>query len=204
LGQPTGVIIWKTLSEFEDLIPPAECGLSRAVGLAGFDGIFRCHQLKPFTETSENDRYLKRPLERLIWPDDVRCSVNAYTKMRAKLKELRCEYVSASEAGGEYFQVLFEKARDNDEGYLLVQRQFEMPDGGRCYVETDDSEFVGHFRLRNARLSINQFEFDFGNGGTRTVRVSFDVAESAYAQARRVLRIMIPDLHCVHAQGSPE
>jgi hypothetical protein len=124
--------------------------------------------------------------------------------MPAELKELRCEYVSASEAGGEYFQVLFEKARDSDEGYLIVQRQFETPDGGKCYVETDDIEFVGHFRLRNARLSSNQFEFDFGNGGTRTIRVSFDVAESAYAQARRVLRIMIPDLQCVHAQGSPE
>ncbi len=80
----------------------------------------------------------------------------------------------------------------------------------KCRMEEDvtskrmTASLSGTFGSENARLSNDQFEFDFGNGGTRTVRVSFDVAESAYAQARRVLRIMIPNLQCVHAQGSPE
>ena len=33
-------------------------------------------------------------------------------------------------------------------GYVLVQRHFEFPDGGKSYLETDDLEFCGHFRIR--------------------------------------------------------
>jgi hypothetical protein len=32
--------------------------------------------------------------------------------------------------------ILFKRATDSDEGYVLVQRRFEFPDGGECYVET--------------------------------------------------------------------
>ncbi|MGB2611653.1 MAG: hypothetical protein WBC80_21990, partial [Isosphaeraceae bacterium] len=54
--------------------------------------------------------------------------------------------VSAS-AAGDYFQLLLgpeesdEKESDPYEvkgPYLMVQRQFEMPDRGRCYLETHD------------------------------------------------------------------
>ena len=48
--------------------------------------------------------------------------------------------VSASESG-DYYQVTFEGEVNEEEGpYVLVQRQFEFPDGGRCYVETHDQE----------------------------------------------------------------
>ena len=30
-----------------------------------------------------------------------------------------------------------------DSPYLIIQRQFETPDGGRCYVETHDHVYVG-------------------------------------------------------------
>ena|SRR3990172_693799 len=113
--------------------------------------------------------------------------------MPTNLKELRCEHVSASEAG-DYFQVVFEQTRDSHVGYVLVQRQFEMPDGGKCYVETDDQQFCGHFRIRNAQLSRDQFRMTFGRGPVQQITVSFSVTDSAYAEAKRVLQIMIPDL----------
>jgi hypothetical protein len=113
--------------------------------------------------------------------------------MPANLKELHCGYVSASESG-DYFQVLFGRTRDSDEGYLLVQRQFELSDGGKCYVETDDLDFTGHFRLRNARLTRSQFEFEFGNRQTRKMKVSFTATDSAYGDVKRTLQIVIPDL----------
>ena len=53
----------------------------------------------------------------------------------------RAKHVSASE-NGDYYQVAFENrdaASDAadvypDSPYLLIQRQFEDPDGGKCYV----------------------------------------------------------------------
>lgn len=113
--------------------------------------------------------------------------------MPANVRELHCEHVSASEAG-DYFQVLFARTAKSDEGYLLVQRQFEMRDEGECYVETDDLDFGGHFRVRNAHLARSQFRFEFSKGPARAITVFFKVTDSAYAEARRILQIMIPEL----------
>jgi hypothetical protein len=113
--------------------------------------------------------------------------------MPSKLKELQCKHVSASEAG-DYFQVMFENTRDAEGGYLLVQRQFEMPDEGECYVEADDPEFGGHYRIRNARLTSEQFEFEFGNEPACKVGVFFEARGSTYSEVKRILQIMIPNL----------
>ena len=67
--------------------------------------------------------------------------------------------VSAS-AAGDYDQLWLgpeesdEKESDPYEvkgPYLMVQRQVEMPDRGRCYLETHDEGYVGHFPLRLTR-----------------------------------------------------
>jgi hypothetical protein len=113
--------------------------------------------------------------------------------MPTNLREFRCEHVSVSEAG-DGFQVLFEKKSDSEEGYVLVQRHFEFPDNGKCYLETDDQEFCGHFRFRSARLSGNRFEIVFGIWPFREIRVFFRATDSVYADVQRVLQIMIPDI----------
>jgi len=107
------------------------------------------------------------------------------------IRELRCEHVSASEAG-DGFQVLFEKAPDSDEGYVIVQRHFEFPDGGECYLETDDPEFCGHFRIQSAHLSRNEFQIAFGREPVKEIAVMFSATDPVYAEVRRVLKIMIP------------
>jgi hypothetical protein len=67
----------------------------------------------------------------------------------------RAKYVSASE-NGDYYQVAFENtdpagdAADvdgPDRPYLLIQRQFEDPDGGECYVETHEEGYIGHLSV---------------------------------------------------------
>jgi hypothetical protein len=55
--------------------------------------------------------------------------------MAANLRELHCEYVSASD-DGDYFQVMFELTQDSEEGSLIVQRQFELPDGSEPLVNS--------------------------------------------------------------------
>src|SRR5579872_1302160 len=109
--------------------------------------------------------------------------------MTASFRELHCGYVSVSESRGDHFQVLFAKTQESDEGYLVVQRQFEMPDEAKCYVETDDRDSCGQFVIRNARLTRNQFEFEFGNRPARKMKVSLEATDSAYADVRRTLQI---------------
>jgi hypothetical protein len=113
--------------------------------------------------------------------------------MPANIRQFRCAHVSATEAG-EGFQVLFAKSPDSDEGYVLVQRHFEFPDGGKCYVETDNREFCGHFRIQSAHLSRNQFQMTFGIRPERRIAVLFDATDSVYAEVKRVLEIMIPGI----------
>jgi hypothetical protein len=108
-------------------------------------------------------------------------------------RKFRCERVSAAEAG-EGFQVLFERAPDSDAGYVLVQRQFEFPDREECYVESDDRDFSGHFRIQRAYLSKNRFRIAFGRDPVREIAVSFDATDSVYTEVKRVLQIMIPEL----------
>ena len=84
--------------------------------------------------------------------------------------KIRLDYVSASVAG-DYYQVMFED-KEEDEGdeildtpYVLIQRQFEMPDGGRIYIETHDESFIGHFGVSgfssskfDIKLNIKYFQ----------------------------------------------
>jgi hypothetical protein len=113
--------------------------------------------------------------------------------MPSNSREFRCDHVSASEAG-DGFQVFFAKSPDSETDYVLVQRHFEFPDGGECYVETDDPELCGHFRIRNAHLSRDQFHFAFGRKIETEIAVQFSATDSVYAEVRRVLRIMIPGI----------
>lgn len=114
-----------------------------------------------------------------------------HNHMPTNIRHLKCEHVSATEAG-EGFQVLFETLPDGDEGYVLVQRHFEFPDGGEYYVETEDPELCGHFWIRHAHLSRNRFQMAFGSRPEREIVVVFDATDSAYAEVARVLQIMIP------------
>jgi hypothetical protein len=108
-------------------------------------------------------------------------------------RQFRCGHVSASEAG-DGFQVLFQKSPDSVEEYVLVQRHFEFPDGGKCYVESEDREFCGHFRIRSASLSRNWFRMAFGREPVREIVVVFSATDSVYSEVKRVLRIMIPKI----------
>ena len=114
-------------------------------------------------------------------------------RMRTNSRQFRCERMSASEAG-DGFQVLFERAPASDAGYVLVQRHFEFPDRGECYVESDDRDFSGHFRIQRASLSRNRFRMAFGRNPAREIAVTFDATDSVYTEVKRVLQIMIPDL----------
>jgi hypothetical protein len=81
-------------------------------------------------------------------------------KSRPSAMRFRAKYVSVGESGGEYFAVSFDnedpsnELSDDQEPYLMVQRQFEDDDAGICYMETTiTTPILGNFRLRRLRFT---------------------------------------------------
>jgi hypothetical protein len=109
----------------------------------------------------------------------------------------RAKYVSASESG-DYYQVAFENtdpAGDADvdgpdSPYLLIQRQFEDPDGGRCYVETHDERYIGHFRLRSIEFSPSRLLVEIARDRNNRIEVIFEIGQSEFEEVQRVIDII--------------
>ena len=100
--------------------------------------------------------------------------------------------VSTSVAG-DYYQVMFELQRDADSPespYLLIQRQFEMPDAGRCYIETHDENYTGHFRLRRLEFSSSRILVEIGRPKNNQIEVTFALTPIEFEQASEVIAII--------------
>src|SRR5258707_5116498 len=86
----------------------------------------------------------------------------------SSLMRFHAKYVSVSEAG-DYYQVSFDTEDPGEDStdppgpdrpYLIIQRQFETPDGGQCYVETHDRGHVGHFHVRLTNFTRTCLAFE--------------------------------------------
>ena len=106
--------------------------------------------------------------------------------------------VSAS-ADGDYYQLsLGPEEPDEEEAdpyevkgpYLIVQRQFEMPDGGQCYIEMDDEAYIGHFPLRLTELSPTRLAFEIVRKINNRIEVSFALNASEFQEVQRVAEII--------------
>jgi hypothetical protein len=106
--------------------------------------------------------------------------------------------VSVAE-NGDYFQVAFAATDDGDSPYVVIQRQFEEPDDGVCYVETHDDATIGHSRVARAVLDRSKFVLKLRRKKPSRIEVTFRTTEQDYQESRRVLRIMIPSLRVVDA-----
>ena len=74
--------------------------------------------------------------------------------------------------------------------YLLVQRQFEMPDRGRCYIETHDEGYIGHFPLRLTQLSRTRLAFEILRKTDNHVEVSFALNASEFEEVRCIAEVI--------------
>ena len=104
--------------------------------------------------------------------------------------KIRLDHVSAFESG-DYFQVLFEAEEDGDGAYVLIQRQFEDHDGGLCYLETHDQDYIGHFNVVRAVLDRNRFCLELRRKEAAEVEVTFKTTDQNYHDVARIIRIMI-------------
>jgi hypothetical protein len=99
-------------------------------------------------------------------------------------------HISTSIAG-EYCQALFAGEADTDNPgspYLLLQSQFETPDGGEYYIETHDKNYVGHFRLRRVEFTPKKLSIEFDRSMDNVINVTFNMTIAAFKKASRVVK----------------
>ncbi len=107
--------------------------------------------------------------------------------------EFQARDVSYSEdlEGREYFQVLFQEQDEPGVKYVLLQRQFEIPDGGISYCECDEIERSGSHVIRKAKLSRERFELEVPGERGGKWAVAFEIDDRRYEELKEVLRIIL-------------
>jgi hypothetical protein len=99
----------------------------------------------------------------------------------------------SSSVSGDYYQAMFEAERDTNDPnspYLLIQRQFETSDGGRCYIEMHDEKYIGHFLLRRVEFTPEWLSIEFDRPSDNLVSVTFSMAVSDFEEASQVIKII--------------
>ena len=109
--------------------------------------------------------------------------------------KLECKYVSASEAGGEIFQILMEAERDQEDGpYLLLQRAFLEEDEGddsACYVETNDRRLTGHFPEIEFELTRHRLNVKLPSPVDETIEAKFRATDEEFRRIAHILKVIV-------------
>lgn len=103
---------------------------------------------------------------------------------------------------GDYYQLGFENEAEDDGPYVLVQRQFEDPDGGVCYIETHVEDYIGHAQVARASISRRQLRLELGRREHALIEVSFELCDPNYEEVVRIMRIMIPGVRVLESRSS--
>lgn len=102
-------------------------------------------------------------------------------------------------ASGDCYQILFDSDdRDEEavdpfeqpEPYLMVQSQFEFFDGGQCYVESADDEYIGHFKLKLVEFTSTNLTFEIARRNHNRVEVSFALTTAEFETAQPIVEII--------------
>lgn len=101
---------------------------------------------------------------------------------------------------GDYYQVVFHDGLDTDgEPYFMILRQFEFPDGGVCYFESQDENLIEHCRAKSALLSTNALLISYGNEQHRNIEIQFGLQDTTFQELAATIKEMISetriDLH---------
>jgi len=108
--------------------------------------------------------------------------------------KLKCKHISASEAGDEIFQVLFDvQPEKEDSPYLLISRAFFEEDEGKpsaVYVEINNERLTGHYAKIKAQLERSSFTLRLPPPVDDTIKIDFTTSERNFKKVKRMLRII--------------
>ena len=112
--------------------------------------------------------------------------------------QFHANYVSTSVFGdGDYYQATFQAEQDTDDAdspYLLIQRQFEDPDDNRCYIETHDEKYCGHFLLRRVDFAPQKLSIEIDRRSDNLINVTFAMTAREFAEASQVVKTISGDI----------
>ena len=113
--------------------------------------------------------------------------------------EIALNYVSVS-ISGDYYQVSFDAKEEDgtdeitDDPYFLIQRQFEMPDGGKIYIESLDENYKGHFAIKGAVLQKDKIVLELKRPNYSKIEISFEATEKEFKELHNAIKVMIPKI----------
>lgn len=99
---------------------------------------------------------------------------------------------------GDYYQISFDAKKDDGSAeiagdpYFLMQRQFEMPDGGVIYIESLDENYIGHFAVKSAVLQKDKLELELKRPDYAKIEISFKATEKEFKELHSAIKTMIP------------
>ena len=122
------------------------------------------------------------------------------------MMKVKCQHVSASEAGDEIFQVHFEEKLDQiDAPYVLIQRAWLEEDEGEfspIYVETHDERLINHYPTVDATLTRTHLELRLPSPANETIEVEFMTSDANFRKVRRMLGIILQKDMAEQDQGN--
>jgi len=74
--------------------------------------------------------------------------------------------------------------------YLMVQCQFEFSDGGKCYVESDDDKYIGHFKLKLVEFSPTRLAFEIARRNHNIVEACFALTAAEFDEALPIVEVI--------------
>jgi len=114
--------------------------------------------------------------------------------------KITLNYLSVS-ISCDYYQVSFDAKKDNgsdeitDDPYFLMQRQFEMPDGGKVYIESHDENYMGHFLVSKATLQMEKIHLELKRPKYSNIEISFKATEKEFKKLHSAMKKMIPRIN---------
>jgi hypothetical protein len=113
--------------------------------------------------------------------------------------EITLNHVDVS-MDGDYYQVHFSANKDRgnieivDYPYFLIQRQFEMPDDGKVYIESHDDNYIGHHQVNRASIERSKIHIELKKKKHSNVVISFKTDEKKYKDLCTALSSMISNV----------
>ena len=112
--------------------------------------------------------------------------------------QLHANHVSAVQCG-DYYQAVFDSETRDDEQvdpfdqpapYVLVQREFEDFNGGKCYIESHDEDYIGHFKLKLLEFSPSRLVYEIARPDQKRVEVCFTLSAAEFEEALPIIEVI--------------
>ena len=112
--------------------------------------------------------------------------------------QLHAKRVSAV-VSGDYYQAIFDSDDRDDEQvdpfdqpepYVLVQREFEDFNGDKCYIESHDEKYIGHFKLKLVEFSPTRLAYEIARRDHKIVEVSFSLTAAEFEEAQPIIEVI--------------